>query len=78
MAAEWCLSKSFDYDGQSVAYDTLGEGEPAPCLGGRGHRLRQGDGDPGLVASQDLHAVEVAAVGDDSQLLDLQRGLGLA
>jgi pimeloyl-ACP methyl ester carboxylesterase len=34
MAAEWGLSKGFDYDGQSVAYDVLGEGDPIVLVHG--------------------------------------------
>ena len=34
MAAEWHLWKNFDYDGQSVAYDTLGEGNPIVLIHG--------------------------------------------
>ncbi len=34
MAAEWRLSKSFDYDGQSVAYDTFGVGDPVVLVHG--------------------------------------------
>lgn len=34
MASEWRLGKSFDFDGQSVAYDTLGEGDPLVLIHG--------------------------------------------
>ena len=45
--------------------------EPALRLGPGGQRLWQGDGDPGPITSQDLMTVEVAAIGDDSQFIDL-------
>src|SRR6266404_8027471 len=34
MAIEWRLSRSFDFDGQSVAYGTLGRGEPLVLIHG--------------------------------------------
>jgi pimeloyl-ACP methyl ester carboxylesterase len=34
MTAEWCLSKCFEYSGQSIAYDTLGEGKPLVLIHG--------------------------------------------
>ena len=34
MASEWTLSKRFVYDGQSVAYDTFGDGEPVVLMHG--------------------------------------------
>ncbi len=34
MTAEWTLGKVFDFEGQSVAYDVLGEGEPVVLVHG--------------------------------------------
>jgi len=34
MATAWNLSKSFDYHGQSVAYDTFGEGDSVVLVHG--------------------------------------------
>ena len=34
MPTAWSLSKRFDYKGQSVAYDTLGEGDPVVLVHG--------------------------------------------
>lgn len=34
MAADWSLRQSFDFDGQAVAYDTLGEGDPVVLIHG--------------------------------------------
>lgn len=34
MATEWSLSRRFDHNGQSVAYDTLGEGSPVVLIHG--------------------------------------------
>jgi len=45
-------------------------------LGARGHRLRQGYGDAGLIARDNLLAVEVAAIGDRLQGIGLQRAFG--
>lgn len=33
-SAEWSLTKRFDFDGQGVAYDSLGEGDPVILLHG--------------------------------------------
>jgi pimeloyl-ACP methyl ester carboxylesterase len=34
MTPEWLLSQEFDYRGQAVAYDVLGEGEPVVLVHG--------------------------------------------
>ena len=51
--------------------------KPALRLGPRGQGLGQGDRDPDPFASQDLLAVEVAAVRHHIQFVDFQGGLGL-
>jgi hypothetical protein len=46
-------------------------------LGARGHGFRRRDGDPHILAGQDLLAVEVASIGHDIEALRLERGFRL-
>ena len=46
--------------------------EPAICLRTRGHRLWQRDRNVGLLACQNLGAVEVATIGDDIEMVGEQ------
>ena len=51
--------------------------EAAICLRARGHRLRQRHCNIGLLACQDLGAIEVAAIGNGIETISTENVLGL-